>query len=195
MDHFILKGVDIISLSKPKPTRFRTVTKNRGNSKVTSFINQNGQKVRVNYTHNVRFENIPNGQVQCWWDRHIIDGDIMCMPLKITRDKKQYVVRGEGHYCSCRCMLAYAIEENKKNFSYKDRRYKYAIGNVYRIFNIMFPDSEESLIPANDWKLLNVSGAGNQTIQDFRNSNIGKGYIKIPNIKVELISTSYFNES
>ncbi len=194
MDHFILHGVDMNSLKRPKTTRFKTTRRTRGNNKVTSFVNNNGQKIRVNYIHNVSFENTPEGQVQCWWDRHIIDGQVMCMPFTIKKVKERYLVTGEGHYCSLRCMLAAAIDEEKKQLSYKDRKYKNTIGYIHLLFNIIFSDLEEPLLPANDWKLLVISGGGAQTIHEFRNTNYNKKYIRTPNVTFQFGSIGYLVE-
>lgn len=193
MDTFILHGINFNEINKPKISRFKAAQKKKTNIKVTSFVNKNGQKVKINYIQNVTFNDANLKQIQCWWDRNIIDDIVMTLPNNIKYDNGQYLIYGDGAFCSDSCMLAYILNEQKKQPEHRDIRYKNILGNIYQLHDILYPDDISELKPANDWRVLESAG-GDISIQDYRYVVLNKTYTRTPNIKFNITQTGYLIE-
>jgi hypothetical protein len=105
----------------------------------------------------------------CWWCRSPFESEPMGIPINSKEEGVDVAYNMEGFFCSPQCCCAFLCDHEKK-FPYKrDNRYKNSLTILRNMYERIFPGEE--LVPALDWRLLQIVGNGNMTIENFRSNN------------------------
>ena len=192
---FTLKGVDIPKAASSKETsKFITArTRKKHGVKIQNFVGQTGNRIKVAYTGNVRFEADENSDVNyCFWDSEEYDCPKICVPISYKVDNGIHSFKGIKSFCSLQCLYAFLRSEEQKDVSLRPTWLVTATQLMFIAAKYMY-GKDFILKPALEKESLKKYD-GYLTIEEFRRDSSDKTMVSTPNVRFNQIYETHLVE-